>query len=74
MTVKLLTEHDLEFLSVEGGCTGSSEKTLVKMAHCCNSHVKAHMITLPFLWDPNIVLYRDLIVLGYRNISTTIVK
>ena len=25
MTVKPLPEHDLEFLSLKGGCTGSSE-------------------------------------------------
>ena len=29
MTVKLLTEHHLEFLSLKGGCTGSSESTHV---------------------------------------------
>ena len=29
MTVKLLTEHHLEFLSLKGGCTGSAESTLV---------------------------------------------
>ena len=34
MTVKLLNEHHLEFLSLKGGCTGSSESTLVKMLHC----------------------------------------
>ena len=34
MTVKLRTEHHLEFLSLKGGCTGSSESTLVKMPHC----------------------------------------
>ena len=33
MSVKLLTEHRLEFESLKGGCTGSSESTLVKM-HC----------------------------------------
>ena len=33
-SVKLLTEHHLEFLSLKGGCTGSSESTLVKMLHC----------------------------------------
>ena len=33
MTVKLLTEHHLAFLSLKGGCTGSSESTLVKMPH-----------------------------------------
>ena len=30
MSVKLLTEHHLEFLSLKGVCTGSSESTLVK--------------------------------------------
>ena len=43
MIVKLLTEHYLEFLSLKGGCTGSSESTLVKMPHCWKSHVVAHM-------------------------------
>ena len=43
MTVKLLTEHHLKFLSLKGGCTGSSESTLVKMPHCWKSHVKAHL-------------------------------
>ena len=31
MRVMLLTEHNLEFLSLKGGCTGSSESALVKM-------------------------------------------
>ena len=43
MTVKLLTEHHLEFLSLKGGCIGSSESTLVKMPHCWKSHVVAHV-------------------------------
>ena len=43
MSVKLLTEHNLEFLSLKGGCTGSSESTLVKMPHCWKSHVMAHI-------------------------------
>ena len=29
MSVKLLTEHHLEYLSLKGGCTGSSESTHV---------------------------------------------
>ena len=33
MSVKLLTEHRLEFVSLKGGCIGSSESALVKM-HC----------------------------------------
>ena len=44
MIVKLLTEHHLEFLSLKGGCTGSSESTLVKMPHGWKSHVAAHMV------------------------------
>ena len=33
MSVELLNEHHLEFLRLKGGCTGSSESTLVKMPH-----------------------------------------
>ena len=47
MSVKLLTEHHLEFLSLKGGYTGSSESTLVKMAHCSKSHVAAHFCYVP---------------------------
>ena len=43
MGVKLLTEHHLEFLSFKGGCTGSSESTLVKMPSCWKSRVTALM-------------------------------
>ena len=48
MTVKLLTEHNLEFLSLKGGRKGSSESTLVKMPHCWKSHVMAHLYNLVF--------------------------
>ena len=43
MTLRLLTEHHLEFLSLKGGCTGPSESTLVKMPHYWKSHVPANM-------------------------------
>ena len=46
MTVKLLTEHQLEFLSLKGGCTGSSESTHIKMPHCLKSRATAHMYVL----------------------------
>ena len=48
MTVKLLTDHHLEFLNLRGGCTGSSESTPVKMSHCWKSHVTAHFCVLIF--------------------------
>ena len=44
MIVKLLTEHHLEFLSLKGGCRGSSESTHVKMSNCWKSHALAHIV------------------------------
>ena len=44
MSVKLLTENHLEFLSLKGGCTGLSVSTLVKMPQCWKSHVMAQMM------------------------------
>ena len=44
MIVKLLTEHHLEFLSLEVDCTGSSESTLVKMLNCWKSHATAQIV------------------------------
>ena len=44
MNMKLLTEHHLEFLSLKGGCTCSSESTHVKMPHCWKSHDAAHFV------------------------------
>ena len=43
MNVQLLAEHHLEFLSLKGGCGGSSESTLVKMSKCWKSHAAAHL-------------------------------
>ena len=42
MTVKPLTEHHLEFLSIKGGYTGLSESTHVKTPSW-KSHVAAHV-------------------------------
>ena len=47
MTVKQLTEHHLEFLNLTGGCTGSSESTLVKTPHCWKSHITAQLLYFP---------------------------
>ena len=43
MIVKLLTEHNLEFLSLKGDCTGSSASKLVKLPHFWKSRVAAHI-------------------------------
>ena len=44
MTVKLLTEQHLEFLSLKEGCIGSSESIHDKMPHCWKSHVMAQLV------------------------------
>ena len=44
MSVKLLTEHHFEFLSLKRGCTSLSESTHVKMPHCWKLHVAAQFI------------------------------
>ena len=46
MSVKLLTEHHLEFLSLKGCCRGSSESTLVKMSNFWKSYAAAQNFTL----------------------------
>ena len=53
MSAKLLIEHHLEFLSLKGSCTGSSESTLVKIQHCWKSHVTTHYFSL---YSPNTIL------------------
>ena len=45
MSIKLLTKHHLQFLSLKRGYIGSSESTLVKMPHCWKSHAAAHFIS-----------------------------
>ena len=42
MIVKLLIEHHLEFLSLTGGSTCSSESTLVKISNCWKKRVMAY--------------------------------
>ena len=69
MTVKLLTVHHLEFLSLKGGYTGSSEPTLVKMPHCWKSHVTAHMTTQNVATIlPDVVV---LVIIGLKGPSPT---
>ena len=43
MTVYLLTEQHFEFPSLKGGCTCSSEPTLVKIPNCWKSQVVVHI-------------------------------
>ena len=47
MIVKVLTEHHLKLLSLNGGCRGSSDATHVKMPHCWKPYALAQMV---FRW------------------------
>ena len=44
LTVKLLTQPHMRFLSLKGGCKGSSESALVKILHCWKSRVMAQLL------------------------------
>ena len=46
MSVNLLIERHLEFLSLRGGCTGSSESASVNMPHCWKSRVVAQIVDI----------------------------
>ena len=55
MSVKLPTEHHLEFLSLKGGCTGSSESTLVK-CRIVDNHFVDHICRTVGMGELNVVL------------------
>ena len=48
MIVKLPSEHNLEFLSLKGGCRGSYQSAHVKMPHCWKSHA-LDQILMPYI-------------------------
>ena len=62
MNVKLLTEHHLEFLILNRGCTGSSESTLVKIQYCCKSNSVAYFMCFT-------VYYADLCINSVKSTS-----
>ena len=68
MSVKLLTEHRLEFLSLKAGCTGSSESTLVKMPHYWKSHVVAHLCIGSM--SPSSCVLKEYVKDNYASVDT----
>ena len=58
MTLRLLTEHHLEFLILKGGCTGSFESIYVKMMYGWKSHVVAHVHGLSSFKHPKLQIIR----------------
>ena len=63
MTVKLLTETAFGSL---GGCTGTSESTLVKMPHCWKSRHSSYVMAfkllkmLDALWLNEKIIYSEI--------------
>ena len=57
MIVELLIEYHWEFLSLKGGCRGSSDSTHVKMPHCWKSHELAQLFCPGFVLIPFFVCF-----------------
>ena len=64
MTVRLLTEHYLELISLKRGSTGASESTFVKMPHFWKSHVVDHFISREVVSDRGHVFTPEVYVHG----------
>ena len=67
MTIKLLNEHHLEFLSLKGDCTGLSESTLAKMPHCWKSHAAGHTIFEFWLAVQELMSFNKVSILIYSS-------
>ena len=74
MTVKLLNELYLEFVRLKGGCTSSSESTLVKMPHCLKSHVTAHIYLILHKWCLQVISFFYIYVSTLKFIYTIILS
>ena len=62
MIVKLLTEHHLEFLSLKGGCRGSSESTLVKMSKLLKISCRGSLIVSEYDFEAHLPILSHCVV------------
>ena len=69
MSVKLPTEHHLEFLSLKGDCRGSSESKHVKMPHCWKSNALAQSDIITSAMTADAVINQLLLVLWFLSES-----
>ena len=69
MTVKLLTEHILEFLSLKEGCTGSYESPIVKMPHCWKSHVVSQIMLFSCVLLRLYSMFLEILTIDTTNVS-----
>ena len=56
MIVKLLTEQRLEFLSLKGGCTGSSESIFVKNATLLEMTCRGSIILVSIQYNMGLIV------------------
>ena len=68
MIVKLLTELHLKFLSLKGGCRGSSLSTHVKMPHCWKSHALAKILFYMYTYTRELEHSKPYIDIQYLSI------
>ena len=69
MSFKQLTAHHLEFLSLTGGCTGSSESTLVKIPHCRKSHTVKPVLNSHSQKDKKLVFKANYRLMQVKSIA-----
>ena len=70
MIVKLLTVHVLEFISLTGGCRGSSESILVKISNCWKSHATAQFFSRCHV-SVSVMCLNFTVMLFYRSVIVT---
>ena len=73
MIVKLLIKHHLEFLSLKGGCRGSSESTHVKMPHCWKSHAAAQLMYVSSFRNYHATAKSTILLLNNRNFYNSVI-
>ena len=72
MSVKLLTEHHMEFVNLNGSCTGSPEFTLINLPHFGNQMWLIYYVVKPITISINKI--RSDLALLYTKFPKTIMK
>ena len=67
MTIKLLTIHLLDDLTLIGGCTCSSESTLIKMPHSWKSSVTAQIECVSSVISLTLQKWGNIVMAFYDN-------
>ena len=63
MALRLLTEHNLEFISLKGGCTGSlTEHNLefISLKGGCTGSSESTLVKIPHCWKSHVAAHKEL--------------